>query len=230
VSCHPTVVAFLILIVIGLGHTSEGGADDNTDLILGVFPESQAPTFYEKKSELVVERHLQPWARNSNWHPDLDEKSVFHARLQHKSVDERCWEIGIGKGGLRVPAIISWPGHLPENEVRGQMATGCDWYPTILELCQLPAAKHRIDGKSLLPILAQADAPSAHQNFYWKFRDAWLVREGKWKLIVSTKKTELYDIPNDTGEATNLAAEYPEVVTQLANEVREYESRAVLYK
>ena len=101
---------------------------------------------------------------------------------------------------------------------------------TLPHLCELPAAKHKIDGKRLLPILKDAEASSAHDNFYWKFRDTWVVREGKWKLVVSDKKTELYDIPNDTGEATNLAAEYPEVVTQLANEVREYESRAVLYK
>ena len=134
------------------------------------------------------------------------------------------------EGGLRVPAIISWPGHLPENQVRGQMATGCDWYPTILDLCELPAAKHRINGKSLVPILTEADAPSAHQNFYWKFRDAWVVREGEWKLIVSDKKTELYDIPKDPGETTNLAAEFPEVVTRLTNAGREYESRGVLYK
>ena len=89
----------LMLLVIGLGHTQECRANDLPDPILDVFPESRAPTSYEKKSELVVGRHLQHWARNSNWHPDLDEKSVFHARLQHKSVDERCWEIGIGKGG-----------------------------------------------------------------------------------------------------------------------------------
>ena len=134
------------------------------------------------------------------------------------------------EGGLRVPAIISWPGRLPENQVRGQMATGCDWYPTILELCRLPGAQHRIDGKSLLPILTEAEAPCAHQNFYWKFRDTWVVRQGKWKLMVSSKKTELYDIPSDPGEATNLAAEYPEVVTQLKNAGKEYQSRAVLYK
>ena len=110
------------------------------------------------------------------------------------------------------------------------MATGCDWYPTILDLCELPAAKHRINGKSLVPILTEADAPSAHQNFYWKFRDTWVVRESEWKLMVTSKKTELYDIPNDPGETTNLAAKFPEVVTRLTNAGREYESRGVLYK
>ncbi|MDH4203635.1 MAG: sulfatase-like hydrolase/transferase [Phycisphaerae bacterium] len=134
------------------------------------------------------------------------------------------------EGGLRVPAIISWPGHLPQNQVRSQMATGSDWYPTILELCKLPAAKHRIDGKSLLPILTDAEAPSAHESLYWRQNNDWAVRQGKWKLIVSDKKTELYDIPNDLGEANNLATGHPEVVTELKNLGKDYREQSILYK
>ncbi len=109
-----------MLIVIGLGHTSEGRAGDSPDSILDVFPESRAPTFYEKKSELVVGRHLQHWARNSKWHPDLDENSVFHARLQHKSVDERCWEIGIGKGGQMYSICSSFGEAMPPQTPESQ--------------------------------------------------------------------------------------------------------------
>jgi arylsulfatase A len=101
-------------------------------------------------------------------------------------------------------------------------ATGCDWYPTILELCGLPAAKHRIDGKSLTQIIKSADAPTAHKNFNWKSGRSWAVREGKWKMVVTGKKTELYDIPNDLGEAKNLAREFPEVVTHLKKLSQEY--------
>ena len=126
------------------------------------------------------------------------------------------------EGGLRIPAIISWPGHLPANQVRNQMATGCDWYPTILNLCNLPAADHKIDGKSLMPIIQSADAPSAHKNFNWKSGKSWAVREGKWKLIVTGNTTELYDIPSDLGEEKNLASECPEVVTHLKKLSQEY--------
>ena len=120
------------------------------------------------------------------------------------------------EGGLRIPAIVSWPGHLPENEVRNQMATGCDWYPTILELCNLQAAAHKIDGKSLMPIIKSADATSAHKNFNWKTGNGSIaVREGNWKLLVTDKKTELFNIPNDAGEVRNLASQYPEIVQRL---------------
>ena len=127
------------------------------------------------------------------------------------------------EGGLRIPAIISWPGHIPENQVRGQVATGCDWYPTILELCGLPAAKHRLDGKSLMPIIKSADTPTAHKAFHWKLGSKMAVRQDKWKMVVTGgKKTELYDIPNDLGEAKNLAGEFPEVVTHLKKLSQEY--------
>ena len=126
------------------------------------------------------------------------------------------------EGGLRIPAIISWPGHIPENQVRGQVATGCDWYPTILQLCKLPAAEHRLDGKSLMPVIEDPDAPTAHSSFNWKSGEAWAIREGNWKLVVTGEMTELYDIPNDPGEARNLAGEFPEVVTRLRKLSREY--------
>lgn len=126
------------------------------------------------------------------------------------------------EGGLRIPAIISWPGHIPEKQVRGQVATGCDWYPTILELCRLPDAKHRIDGKSPTPIIQSADTPIAHKSFHWKIWKDCAVRQGKWKLNFTGKKTELYDIPNDLGEAKNLVGEFPEVVTPLKKLSQDY--------
>ena len=119
------------------------------------------------------------------------------------------------EGGIRVPAIISWPGTLPENEVRNQIATGCDWFPTIMELCEIPAAEHKIDGKSLLPVIKSGSANSAHKIFHWKSGKSVAVREGKWKLVMSGKKAELFDLPNDLGESRNLVKEHPETVEKL---------------
>lgn len=119
------------------------------------------------------------------------------------------------EGGIRVPAIISWPGNLPQNEVRKQIATGCDWFPTIMELCKIPAAEHKIDGKSLLPVIKSGSANSAHKIFHWKSGKSVAVREGKWKLVMSGKKAELFDLPNDLGESHNLVKEHPEMVERL---------------
>jgi len=126
------------------------------------------------------------------------------------------------EGGIRVPAMISWPGKIPENVVRNQVATGCDWYPTLMELCEIPPSGHPLDGRSLLPIIRSEKAPTAHQRFHWKSGQAIAVREGRWKLIMTGKRVELYDLPNDLGEAQNLAEKFPEIVKRLQEESQSY--------
>lgn len=126
------------------------------------------------------------------------------------------------EGGIRVPAMISWPGKIPENVVRNQVATGCDWYPTLMELCEISPSGHPLDGRSLLPIIRSEKAPTAHQRFHWKSGQAIAVREGRWKLIMTGKRVELYDLPNDLGEAQNLAEKFPEIVKRLQEESQSY--------
>jgi arylsulfatase A len=126
------------------------------------------------------------------------------------------------EGGIRVPAMISWPGKIPENVVRNQVATGCDWYPTLMELCEIPPSDHPLDGRSLLPIIRSEKAPTAHQRFHWKSGQAIAVREGRWKLIMTGKRVELYDLPNDLGESQNLAEKFPEIVKRLQEESQSY--------
>ncbi|MEZ6137731.1 MAG: sulfatase-like hydrolase/transferase [Pirellulaceae bacterium] len=72
------------------------------------------------------------------------------------------------EGGLRVPAMISWPGVLPEGETRDQFATGCDWFPTLATLCNAEIPRHRIDGKDIVPLIHSSDATSPHTSFYWE--------------------------------------------------------------
>ncbi len=143
------------------------------------------------------------------------------------------------EGGIRLPAIVSWPGHLPEGAVRGQMAHGCDWLPTVAELAGVKLLQPAIDGKSLVPVLKSGDAPSPHDVLHWHVGDGknpqWAVREGDWKLIGNAwdsglvvgrgvaggdKKTQrfplfLSNLAEDVGEKKNFAAERPDVVERL---------------
>ena len=52
-----------------------------------------------------------------------------------------------------MPAIIKWPKGIPAGQVRKQLATGCDWFPTIASLCGVDLPKRRIDGKDLSQVL-----------------------------------------------------------------------------
>ena len=132
------------------------------------------------------------------------------------------------EGGIRVPSIVSWPGKIPQGETRAQMATGCDWHPTFSEYCGAKLQKGRkLDGKSLVEVIADAKAPSPHKTFYWQLGQQAVVREGNWKLLLSPRdhnrpegrepsgKLFLANMAEDPGESKNLAKDHPEVVARL---------------
>jgi arylsulfatase A-like enzyme len=136
------------------------------------------------------------------------------------------------EGGLRLPAILSWPARIPKGEARGQLAHACDWLPTLAELCEVPLPDKPLDGRSLAKILADASAPSPHEGraLHWQVGEGpkadWAVREGDWKLIGRSRDTSegqskeilenfLFNLADDPGETTNRAAENPEVVERL---------------
>ena len=70
-------------------------------------------------------------------------------------------KLSLFEGGIRVPAIISWPGRLPQNEVRSQMVMACDWYPTLLSLCQLPVPDG-LEGRDITDVIRNKSAPNIY--------------------------------------------------------------------
>ncbi|MDF1849802.1 MAG: sulfatase-like hydrolase/transferase [Verrucomicrobiales bacterium] len=139
------------------------------------------------------------------------------------------------EGGIRVPSVISWPaGNLPQGEVRDQMVTGMDWFPTFAEMAGVEIADdHVLDGKSILPVLKKGDAASPHEKFYWRLggnpaNAKWVVRDGDWKLLGNVaenvrpegvkelskedRKLFLVNLKDDVGETTNVASEHPDQV------------------
>lgn len=135
------------------------------------------------------------------------------------------------EGGIRVPSIVSLPGVLPENESRGQMVFGCDWAPTIAELCGIDVADLELDGKSIVPVIQSHSASSPHDHLYWRLgrgdRAQWVARKGPWKLLGNpTDRSNtaplgeeddlfLVNLDEDIRELTNLRDERPEIVSEL---------------
>jgi arylsulfatase A-like enzyme len=131
------------------------------------------------------------------------------------------------EGGIRVPAMISWPGQLPENDVRAQMAYGCDWLPTVSELCGAKLPGVALDGKSLCAVIKDANAPSPHDVLHWQIGNSWAVREGDWKLLFDVNDTTeqspgtvipgafLANLKDDPSEKRNLAPDRPDIVARL---------------
>ncbi len=125
----------------------------------------------------------------------------------------RQWE-----GGIREPFYIKFPPLTKPNSTSDVAVTGADFYPTILELCGLPArpAQH-VDGVSLVPLLGGKRIAS--RPLYWHYphydnqggEPSSIIREGDWKLIhyYDDDRTELYNLSFDAGERSDLSRTHP---------------------
>ena len=136
------------------------------------------------------------------------------------------------EGGIRLPAIISWPGKLAMGEVREQVGHACDWMPTLAELAQIKPPAVQLDGRSLVGVIRDARTAGPHDGhpLHWQVGNGknadWAVREGDWKLIGQTRDTTdgrqsekvtdyLVNLKADVSEEKNLAQQHPDIVARL---------------
>ena len=131
------------------------------------------------------------------------------------------------EGGIRVPCIISWPGQIPQNQVRDQIAISTDWLPTIANYCGVKLPDRKIDGKNIAPIIDSGKAVSPHEVLHWQHSKQWAVRKDQWKLVVNgpasthhgkkilQEKIFLTHLEQDPGESNNLAQQNPDMVKRL---------------
>ena len=125
------------------------------------------------------------------------------------------------EGGVRTPAIISWPGKLPSGAVRDQSITIMDWYPTLLEICDLPKPEAKFDGHSIVPNFISPDVKSKHEVLHFQWQQKWSVREGDWKLIQHKNEVgadgqfELVNLADKKPEQTDYSREKSEIVERL---------------
>jgi len=134
------------------------------------------------------------------------------------------------EGGLRVPGIMRWPGHIPAGRVSDAIISSLDLLPTFAKLTgfEVPADRP-IDGFDQTDLLLGKSEEGARDHLYYYCREEFqCVRQGKWKLVMPdlkvfrgyvderpSGKIELYDLENDIGESTNVAAGHPDIVKQL---------------
>jgi len=128
------------------------------------------------------------------------------------------------EGGIRVPAIVSWPGKLPAGKFDKPVHI-VDWMPTFCSIAGCSEGSQlKWDGSSLAVALA-GQTELRPRSLYWVapgFR-ARAVRVGDWKLIVSgegdKQRTELFDLAKDPNETTDLANQNAGKVQQLLKEL-----------
>ena len=155
----------------------------------------------------------------------------WHLKLRHhggSALPLRGAKFSTWEGGMRVPTIMRWPGKIPAGSVCSEVAAACDILPTFAKLAKAELPKRKIDGKNIWRLMSGKEgAKSPHKQFYY-YRGAGLraVRSGDWKLHIGggTKKQQkegtkpaltLYNLAEDIGETTDVAAANQKIVQRL---------------
>jgi len=129
------------------------------------------------------------------------------------------------EGGTHVPSFWRWPGHLPEGVDVDRLTAHIDLFPTFAALAGAQIPRNvSLDGRSLLPLLENRDAPWADRYVFvhlgrWakgeadaaKFTNC-AVRNQRFRLV---NNRELYDLGADPGETTNVIEQHPQVIAEM---------------
>jgi arylsulfatase A-like enzyme len=127
------------------------------------------------------------------------------------------------EGGLRIPAIVRWPGHIEPGSETQQPAMSMDWLPTMLEAAGgKPDPNYPPDGISLLPyLIGKAPAPIPRKLF-WRFHAnaQMAMRDGDMKWLKIRDNDFLFNVLADPLEHTQLKNRYPDVYHRLVAEYK----------
>jgi arylsulfatase A-like enzyme len=123
------------------------------------------------------------------------------------------------EGGLRIPAIMRWPGRVAAGSVSGQPMISMDWMPTLLAAGGTrPDPAYPSDGENLAPALTGA-APHA-RKFYWRYKagSQRAIRDGDEKYLRIAGNEFLFDVVADPRERANLKNRRKDVFERLKSD------------
>jgi len=123
------------------------------------------------------------------------------------------------EGGIRVPAIVRWPGVVPANRITHQMAITMDWTATMVAAgakADSPA-DHSLDGIDLMPVI-KGTRPVFDRTFFWRIFSRDAVRQGKWKYVRDGEVRRLFDLSIDQREQADFSNDHPEILQALMRE------------
>ncbi len=133
------------------------------------------------------------------------------------------------EGGIRVPFVVSWPGHVKPG-VFDAPAIQLDIHATALAAAGATVnSEWKLEGVNLLPYLSGEKSSPPHDALYWRFGEQMAIRAGDFKLVrydanadtltgkpkQGVTPTKLYNLRDDIGETKDLAVTMPEKVQEL---------------
>ena len=154
-----------------------------------------------------------------------------------RGLKRQCYE-----GGIRVPFIARWPGHVPANVKTDHICAFYDAMPTFCELIGVKNYQKKyadkqnsesyFDGISFVPTLLGKKKQKKHDFMYWEFHETNQigVRMDDWKLVVKKGVPELYDLASDIHEDHNVAAQNPKIVKKMIRIIYDQHTENPLFK
>jgi arylsulfatase A-like enzyme len=130
------------------------------------------------------------------------------------------------EGGMRIPALVRWPGHIKPGTTTDQVAITMDWLPTFLAAAGAQAdPAYPPDGINLLPQLTQGAAPVS-RRLYWRyhFNSQRAMREGDMKYLRINGNEFLFNVVEDPLERANLKNRQPDVFKRMVATYEEWNS------
>jgi arylsulfatase A-like enzyme len=143
-------------------------------------------------------------------------------------------------GGIRVPAIFTFPGKIPAGTIQNQAAMSIDILPTLAQITGSKLPRLKIDGRNIWPMIQGENQEEKPYFAYYNKNELQAVIFGKWKLVfphtyrtipvgtemrndglpvkyinVKLEKAQLFDLSKDLGETTDLSAHFPEIFAKL---------------
>jgi arylsulfatase A-like enzyme len=124
------------------------------------------------------------------------------------------------EGGLRIPAVVSWPARIPQGRTTEQVSISMDWVATLLAAAEAESdPAYPLDGINLLPLLTQSATPSPRKLFWrYKANAQRAVRDGDFKFLKILDNTFLFNVVEDPLERANLKERQKDVYRRLIRE------------
>jgi arylsulfatase A-like enzyme len=131
------------------------------------------------------------------------------------------------EGGIRVPAIVRWPGIIPSRRSTAQVSITMDWTATILAATgSTPDINYPLDGVDLMPI-CKGGVAAYDRKLFWRSGKQHAVRSGRWKYLNDNGPEHLFDLATDQREHADFKDRNPEVLKELRNDFDQWQKQVL---
>lgn len=132
-------------------------------------------------------------------------------------------------GGIRLPLIVRWPGHVPSGRVDStSVLSGVDWLPTLCSLAGIPIDPAQFSGEDVSAVWLGEERPRT-KDLFWKVskpHSPVAMRRGPWKLYQPYREpAQLYDLSTDPAERQNVADQHPSEVRELSAALQSWNAK-----